>query len=335
LNPDNAYNEVSKIIREVLKIKPDWIYKKVDSVLRGHILIELKAIQKKLKKNKVLLVPSNPEYGRKIIRNIYYVNNIPLHLTSFSKDPEFPISSSDIFEILGASEDIPVSLISKCEDIKEGINIAEDSVKEDLSYWAKKLNEDIIPAGASGFFSAILKEKGFIENINNENTTIQFGKNFLIICGSSFSQGKIDNTEAWKKGAKVCVMPDEIFYNTHSKGQCFKKWLQEIINSYNIFSKVIIEINQPVIKNPGFAKRLRNDVARAVNEIMKNVEINELFIEGGATVYAIAKKLKLDQFLPSEELAPGVLRMKIENKPNFYLTIKPGSYLWPKIIWNY
>jgi uncharacterized protein YgbK (DUF1537 family) len=71
-------------------------------------------------------------------------------------------------------------------------------------------------------------------------------------------------------------------------------------------------------------------MAQLVFEVSKEVEINELLIDGGATVYSIAEKMGMQKFFPVQELAPGVVRMKIEGKENLFVTIKPGSYLWPE-----
>jgi len=69
--------------------------------------------------------------------------------------------------------------------------------------------------------------------------------------------------------------------------------------------------------------------------IVAAVDVNDLFIEGGATTSAILNKLNFTQFIPTFEYAPGVVRMKIRSKDNIYITIKPGSYQFPEQIWNF
>ena len=43
-----------------------WIYKKVDSVLRGNVTAEVEAVMKQLKLERALLLPANPSLGRTI-----------------------------------------------------------------------------------------------------------------------------------------------------------------------------------------------------------------------------------------------------------------------------
>lgn len=336
MTADQAYKEVTKITANLLKRNPDWVYKKTDSVLRGHVLPELCAMLKVSGKKKVLLVPSNPEYGRKISNGIYYINDVPLHLTAFSDDPEYAIKTSNVLEMLGVSNEFSTNIVSRGISIdKPGIYVAEASSLNDLDYWTSAVDEEIIPAGASGFFSALLKSKGYCKNVTPNNDATKFGKKFLFVCGSAFSHGRIAVEEARKKGAKVSEMPDNVFYDKPPKEKHFKKWVDDTIKLYKQTSKVIVEINQPVVKEPGLAKRLREETAKLVEEVLNNVQVDELFIDGGATVFAISKKLSINKFLPLIEIAPGVIRMAVENKPYLHITIKPGSYLWPEKIWKF
>ncbi len=335
MTSEKAYNEVKRITGELINSNVSWIYKKTDSVLRGHVLLELKAMLEVSNKEKVLLVPANPAYGRLIKNGIYYINDQPAHLTGFADDPEYALKTSNVLEIIGELNGLSTYLITSQDNyVTKGIAIAEASTIKDLDYWAEKVNQDIIPAGASGFFESLLKANGF-NQVHASNQEVKFGKNFLFICGSAFSQGRIAVEEAKMKGAKVCEMPDDVFYNRPPKEKHFKKWVNDTINAFKSNSKVIVEINQPVVKKPDFARRLRTEIAKLVEEVIAKVEVDELFIDGGATVYAISKQLRMSKFLPYQEIAPGVIRMKVDNKPNFHLTIKPGSYLWPEEIWKF
>ena len=42
LKNDKAISVTERIVKQVLQLQPEWIYKKTDSVLRGHIVDELK-----------------------------------------------------------------------------------------------------------------------------------------------------------------------------------------------------------------------------------------------------------------------------------------------------
>tara|TARA_R110002049_G_scaffold8025_3_gene44662 strand:- start:185 stop:412 length:228 start_codon:yes stop_codon:yes gene_type:complete len=71
-----------------------------------------------------------------------------------------------------------------------------------------------------------------------------------------------------------------------------------------------------------------------IKELFKTSEIDELFIEGGATAYDILKKLEWNSFTPTSELAPGVVRIQYDRNIKKHITIKPGSYEWPDELLN-
>src|SRR5439155_13896885 len=83
--------------------RAQWIYKKVDSVLRGHLLVELEAMMDQLGLNRALLVPANPSLERVVRNGQYFVRGKPIHETDFRLDPEYPRYTSSVGELLGAS----------------------------------------------------------------------------------------------------------------------------------------------------------------------------------------------------------------------------------------
>src|ERR1700761_4620702 len=85
-----AVEEMTTITRQLRLLQPGWIYKKTDSVLRGHVIAELKAHLQALDFQSALMVPANPALGRTIRDGHYYLNGEPIHESSFSADPEFP-----------------------------------------------------------------------------------------------------------------------------------------------------------------------------------------------------------------------------------------------------
>ncbi len=77
-----------------------WIYKKVDSVLRGQVTAELEAVMKQLKLARALLLPANPSLGRTIKDGHYFLGGRPLHKTEFARDPHFPRRSSQVLRLV-------------------------------------------------------------------------------------------------------------------------------------------------------------------------------------------------------------------------------------------
>lgn len=329
-----AYEEVKSLITQI-RDEAALIYKKTDSVLRGHVVVELNAMAEVMGKQRVLLVPANPAHGRFIKDGIYYVNGYPVHKTEFANDPEYPLLTSNVLEILGHSNGLPVLLLADSTiPIPAGIVVAEIATAAELDLWAQRLDEETIPAGAAGFFSSVLKARGY-QSCDRRLEVSDFGKRALIICGSAFSHGQVAAEEASARQAAVCKMPDEVFYNGSRKGEAFTKWVEEASRLLETTGKVVVEMNRPVIKSAGFARGLRERVAEFVEAVLQRVQLGELFIDGGATAYAIVKRLQLRRFTPCAEIVPGVTRLEVKDQPKLHLTVKAGSYQWPDELWAF
>ena len=90
---------------QLVNSSTDIIFKKTDSVLRGHVAAELQTLMRVTGKQKALLIPQNPSKGRIVKDGIYYINGIPLDQTSFAYDPEFPAKTSLVNKLISRRVD--------------------------------------------------------------------------------------------------------------------------------------------------------------------------------------------------------------------------------------
>ncbi|HEY6899530.1 MAG TPA: four-carbon acid sugar kinase family protein, partial [Puia sp.] len=140
-----AVADMLEVTRQVLRLAPEFVYKKTDSVLRGHVVAELKVHMGVLGMKQTLLVPATPVLGRVVRHGHYFVNGIPVHETSFAEDPEFPVRSNDVKVMLGGGA--------------AEIVVGDAETPEDLWDWAGKVGPGVLAAGAASFFSAILDRR--------------------------------------------------------------------------------------------------------------------------------------------------------------------------------
>ena len=78
---------------------------------------------------------------------------------------------------------------------------------------------------------------------------------------------------------------------------------------------------------------LKIALGELIHRLLEQISIDELFVEGGATSYAILKRLEADRLIPVQQLARGVTRMELDKYTSLKMTVKPGSYKWPETIW--
>jgi uncharacterized protein YgbK (DUF1537 family) len=318
---DEAVRITAQTVRNLQGLGIDCIFKKIDSALRGHVLAELVAQLKVEGKKKVVLCPANPASGRKIINGIYTIDDIPLHETGFSKDPDFPVATSDVREIL--ADHFPKDF---------DITIVDAASEEDLNCAAGLKNHETILAGSAAFFTAYLESLKRIPLA--AGASIPDLKKVLFVRGSAFNKSRDEVEKAAASGANVtCLSP--LIIDTPGYKEKIDNYSSELISALKKGENTILAIGEPVLRGKEAAGKIKDLMSDVVRNVLSAVNVNELVIEGGATTSAVLGKLKYTQFVPTLEYAPGVVRMKLRNMENMYVTIKPGSYQFPEQLWNF
>ena len=142
-------DEVSAVLRKLAKhvrtARPEFIFKKTDSALRGHIATELGVLMEATARARAVFVPANPSRGRVILGGEYFIGDTPLHETDFAHDPQHPATTSNVAERLGHDPAIVTPDAAKPEDVRVA---------------AESCNDLVLPAGAGDFFAALLEARG-------------------------------------------------------------------------------------------------------------------------------------------------------------------------------
>lgn len=301
-NVAEAVADMLEITQRVRELDPEFVYKKTDSVLRGHVVAELKVHMEVLDLKHALLIPANPALGRVIRDGHYFVNGVPVHETAFAIDPEFPVRSSDVQEMLRE----PMVRVRKMEEGFSGsrIVVGEAETLEDLWDWAGRVEPGMLLAGAAGFFSAILDRRRLP---------------ILYVSGTTFDSSREGVRRLYEDGGPVLYMsgvPDE-------------QWVRRAADVLR-GGKLVVAIEDAGVEGLVTALELRTRMAWAIAQLLQRVTVGELIIEGGSTAYAILKEAGLSRFVPEQELAQGVVRMRVQG--GLLVTVKPGSYGWPDLI---
>ncbi len=336
-NMEAAIKELTELTERISTYNSSLVYKKIDSVMRGHILEETEAMVGVMGMKGAIIVPANPLLGRVIIDGHYYVNGEPLQKTSFSQDPEFRISTSSVAELLARNGTSPEFSIVKPEDFSgEGdIVLGEASCIEDLDFWAEKAISGWLPVGAAGFFHSLLHRNGKKVAGKNNGIRLLDRKGILYICGSTFRGSREQVRLAGESGPYVCYMPEELYLEGTGAGESFHKWIDEVVSTLDSQGKAVVAIEQEVTSEGGKSKWIRKQFSLLVENILERTVIRELVIEGGSTTSAILYRLGFTRLKPFHQFGQGVIQMKIEDRPDMNLTLKPGSYIWPDTVWKF
>jgi D-threonate/D-erythronate kinase len=322
MNEADAEKITADSVTGVLLLKPELLYKKVDSVLRGHVLKELKVQMQQSRLKKALVVSANPSLGRTIRDGLYFINGKPVNETAFLTDPEFAITSAYVTDMVKDAHN-EVKLARHTDPLPaEGILIGEAVTNEDMAAWAAKIDTTWALAGAGDFFAALLKKR-YRYRVQSETA---LSMPHLYISGTAFESSAGFIKEAAAKRNCVVYMTESMMKN----GVVDEEWLNKLAGVLQSQNRAIIAIDDTVEKAVKASPlSLRTTMASAVKKIMAKQNVQELFIEGGSTASIVLKELGLNKLFPTNEIDRGVVRMQAGD---IYVTVKPGSYALPKQI---
>ncbi|WP_243345486.1 four-carbon acid sugar kinase family protein [Parabacteroides sp. FAFU027] len=329
---EEAFTQHLQLTRDASKPQ-GFLFKKTDSVLRGHVLAEIEAHLQATGKTSVLLQPANPSVGRCIREGQYWVGERLLHETGFATDPDFPAKSSSVKELLlqrspefAAKKEWNIST----EFTPNGICIPEAVSVEDMAKALTEVSPDTMMAGSAAFFEQVLIHK-FGVTEQPEIVSKEINSDFLMICGSTHPQGRRFVEEIRDTGCPVHYFPKALLEETEPEGET-GRWSAEMSDIWKETHRLVLSISNERISYPNSSSILGLRMSKVIQDILDKCDVRELLIEGGATAFSVMKFQQWDTLIPVQELAPGVVRMQVSHRPSLYLTIKPGSYLWPKYL---
>lgn len=283
----------------------EFLFKKTDSALRGHVVAELSTLLEYTDYRGALYIPANPSKGRTITDGVYYISGVPISETDFSFDPEFPAYSSLLTERFRDADEKKVyfSDADNAADIICGVKEASE--------------KNLLLAGAADLFDAFLKSLFTVAGSADRDDSLDVkGGSCIIVCGSTQS----DPSQC---GVAPAFMPTEL-YDGEVTSESWEKTLEgEYLREPH---RILMAVKDRHRTGREVAVHLRSTMSRVVSRLVAAHKPGNLIIEGGATAFSILRSLGWNKFKIRKEISPGVISM--ETSDGTFVTMKPGSYPW-------
>ena len=101
IEPEIAYEKVAKTAKMFAeKLNPDFVYKKIDSTIRGNIAPEVLAIISEFEFDASVIVPAFPAEMRTTVGGYHLLRGVPIERTEMARDPHSPILESHVPTLL-------------------------------------------------------------------------------------------------------------------------------------------------------------------------------------------------------------------------------------------
>lgn len=293
------------------------IFKKTDSVLRGHVATELSVLMEALNFDNSLLLPQNPSKGRIIRNGTYLINGVALNETDFCHDPEFPARSASVGELLGGRAE---TLGLNTPTGHGEIFIADAENNEEIRMQLDKAGRDTLLAGGADLFTIMLQHEFGKTLSARDKHGIPVPDRAIIVCGSTQSKNITEEPFIKEIAAREEVMPDSVF-----GGAPYGQWAEHLSDAYKTDKSIIMTIGEKENGGKECAVRLRGIMAAVVRRLVSEEQPELIIIEGGATAYAILSGIGWSCFKLKNEYAPGIVSMTYGKTE---IILKPGSYPW-------
>jgi uncharacterized protein YgbK (DUF1537 family) len=331
--PKEAARRVAAIARRLKKQSPQWIYQKVDSVLRGNVLAETQALAKVLRVSRCLLVPANPSGQRTIKNGRYFVGGIPLELTDFRNDPTHPRLTSKVDELLGASGSTRISTRKpNTLDLPKGIIIGDATCSADVLRWAARLDSTTVAIGGGEFFGALVAREYSLMAERLRRVAPATVDRTLLVSGS-LAASSIRFVQSRRQcGWPVYALPDKLAKVRIVTPRACRDWVQQIACGLSRHRSVVMAVGRGVVPGRSASRRIGQALAKTAAQVILKSKVDRVCVEGGSTAAALLQELRWKRLEVQGEFARGVTSVRVNGRPGIQIVLKPGSYAWPRLL---
>jgi uncharacterized protein YgbK (DUF1537 family) len=315
LAPRAADRAVRNALATLAHWKPDFIFKKIDSTLRGPVGAELAAFVHILQPDgPVAFVPAFPKMKRTTVAGRHFVQGIPLHRTAFGKDPRAPVRTNVISKILAQTY--------KKGFLQEKVSNAPNSVL--ARSWSLGFQQQNVPT----------RERVWVPDVETDRQMAGVARRVLrtgrVAVGSAGFAAAL--AREMVGGHPPGRDPKPVFPMTRAKrgvgvvvGSAHPVSREQLDRLKNFFpAKGVFLFEGPFQRGtPGQVLRRLVRKARKMETVQG---IRRWVVTGGETAFAMARVWKSFRWQVVGAIEPGVPLCRSLGRPARWLVMKPGGF---------
>ncbi|MGG4488156.1 four-carbon acid sugar kinase family protein [Metabacillus idriensis] len=130
---DEAYQKVKEAAHFLKEAGFPFIFKKIDSTMRGNIGAEIDAVYDVVKPDFMMIAPGYPKNNRTILNSSHYLKGVPLAETEISKDPKTPVTLSFLPELLQEQTNRKIGAITLAD-----LELGPAKIQEKLDHYCEQ-----------------------------------------------------------------------------------------------------------------------------------------------------------------------------------------------------
>jgi len=335
---NDAYDKNFKAAEKLKSRGVKYIYKKLDSTLRGNIGSEIEGVMDGGEFDLAVVCPALPENGRKTIGGNQFIYDIPLEKTEIAKDPIAPVKHSFIEDIIKEQCD-KKSVTINIKDLLKGeehyfkvvrdlikndnkIIISDSITREDLNLVSKiikKIDKRVLLVGSAGLAESLPE----VLNLKNQKVINNYTREGIIagIVGSvsDVSRKQVEFANKQLNNLKVIdINLEKVLDESQNEEKIrLKKLIKKNINSNKDIiirsakERKLVEKAREIGKNKGLnnkevSKKIAEFMGNIAKELYQEKEIKALFLTGGDIAIQSASIIGAEANIIKEEVLPGI-----------------------------
>ena len=126
----------------------------------------------------------------------------------------------------------------------------------------------------------------------------------------------------------MCRIPSS-FSETADVVSTAKIWSDSVLKAFESSRVVRASLDLSLMSDPRIPPLLTRHLSALVECLLLSLQIENLCVEGGATVSRLVREFDWAPLPVLAELAPGVVVLRPSAENPSRITTKPGSYAWP------
>lgn len=312
-----AYEILKDLTQWAVKQGVRYFYKKTDSMLRGNIGAELEAVLAGCDADTLFFVPAFPQIGRITQKGIQYWDGVPIHKTSFGKDPFEPVKTAFIPDVIACQSRLSCEIASPGDAIPDTLPsflVYDAETEEDLAQIAELLRKRPLPlvmAGCAGFAAMLPR---VLDAKTEDRTGFRTVKNLLVVSGSvhPITEGQLQYAE--KNGISVHYLSGTRLTASALPKAERTALLRQLTLDLRNRGCVCLAIRPELVKDNSDAARERilKQLAGLATTILEQDPETGLLATGGDTLRSVIQRMRFHCIRPICELFPGVVAAQAE-----------------------
>jgi len=320
-----AADRMRPLARALAGLHPRWVYKKIDSCLRGNLGAEIGILLDGLGLEAALVAPALPAQDRTTVAGIQRVNDKPLAETEFAKDPLAPITSSAVADILASQSSKPIGRIDLKEygdsgrlqqalqrECRRGCRLivcdaAEQGHLDQIAALLAQGAGRFLPVGSAGLATALVGQ--LFAGAMDQWPPAPAIKRLLMVCGtaSKVTHGQLDALLDRYSGVHRKLGPEWL---VEASAQDRRRCTAELLDTWTGGFLALTVRPLPPAGPPVTLKQADaglTGLAKLALEIIQADRVDGLFLSGGETANAFLRASDGEAIRLEREMLPGLV----------------------------